>query len=119
MLGSGLVDLVILVFLFFLSLPLLVFIGSLIFRNPPASFFILVTALDTLLAGAGLIYVRSTILSRSMTETVEPHGHCFKCGYNLNFSVSERCSECGAPVKDVIEAIAKWNPQGSRLEIKS
>jgi len=113
-LGSGLVDLVILLFLFFLSSPVLVFVGYLIFPKPPAWFFTIVTTLGVVLAGFGLIYVRSTVLSRSMTETVEPHGHCFKCGYNLNYSVSERCSECGAPVKDVIEAIAKWREHDSR-----
>lgn len=116
-LGSGLVDLVILVFLFFLSFPLLVFIGPVFFPKPPAWFFIVVTALGASLAGVGLIYVRSTILSRSMTQTVGPHGHCFNCGYNLNYSVSDRCSECGVPVADVREAIVKWNKHGKRAVV--
>jgi len=59
-------------------------------------------------SGLGLVFVRATILSESMTENVEPHGHCFKCGYNLNYSVSDRCSECGAPVSAIMDAITKW-----------
>ena len=68
-------------------------------------------------SGLGLIFVRATILSESMTEVVEPHGHCFKCGYNLNYSVSDRCSECGVPVADVREAIVKWKGRGSSAVI--
>ena len=58
--------------------------------------------------------LRAGLLYRTMTRPVKPHGHCFGCGYNLNYSVSVRCSECGAYVRPIIVAIATWNQSSAQ-----
>ncbi len=42
------------------------------------------------------------------TTTVEPHGHCLRCDYDLNGTIGDRCPECGTSAVHVLEAIKKW-----------
>ena len=77
-------------------------------HSPPLWLNLTVGCLDLLLCGMATTYLNLAVIQTNMTRTIEPHGLCLKCEYNLNHANHDRCPECGTPASDVVAAIAKW-----------
>jgi len=102
------------VFMWALSLPLLIALLSLALGKPPFLVWAVVFLGHALACGMTTTYLMVAVWNSQLTRLVEKHGYCLQCGYNLNYSVGNRCSECGAPAVDVREAIVKWKGRGAR-----
>lgn len=102
-------ELALFLFLLVFTVPLSIMILAMtVAPHPPEVIYMGVGVLDALACGVLTTFIFVRQPNFIMTRMVEPHGHCFGCGYNLNYSVSDRCSECGELVTDTIAAIKKW-----------
>lgn len=110
-------ELVIFISLFIFTVPLSLILVSVAAPKPPDILYLVVGLIDALACGLITTYIFVGRPDLVMTRNAKPHGYCFVCGYNLNYSVGDRCSECGEPAEDIIAAIVKWNERGSRAVV--
>jgi len=107
-------DLVVYFLLCAVSTPVIIMLSTHVLDDMSGTFWVVFCLAYAVICGFATTYLSVAIWNGKYTRLVEKHGYCLQCGYNLNYSVSDRYSECGAPAVDVREAIVKWKGRGAR-----
>lgn len=111
-------ELVVYVLICVVSAPMIIRLSTHVLDEMTPIFWVTFCLLYALVCGFVTTYLSVAIWNGKYTRLVDKHGYCLGCGYNLNYSVGDRCSECGAPADDVREAIVKWNERGARAVVE-